>query len=173
MFDLQPVLTGKLLKLRPMQPDDFAPLFAAASDPEIWAQHPSSDRWKQEVFKGYFDSGLASGGALVILDAQTGEIIGSSRFYGFDESASEIEIGWTFLATRYWGGLYNRELKDLMLGHAFKYVDHVLFYVGPHNKRSRRAVEKLGAVLIGERERFGGKHVVYRLSKNALTPSAF
>jgi len=75
MFDLQPVLTGKLLKLRPMQADDFASLFAAAADPEIWAQHPSSDRWKGEVFKGYFDSGLASGGALVILDAQTGEII--------------------------------------------------------------------------------------------------
>lgn len=166
MFELQPTLTGKLIKLRPLQLDDYAALHKAASDPLIWEQHPNSDRYKEEVFRGYFDGAIESGGALVILDAKTGEVIGSSRYYGLNESASEIEIGWTFLTTKYWGGTYNRELKDLMLGHAFRFVDHVLFFVGPNNKRSRKAVEKLGATYVDTRSRFGGESVVYRLSKS-------
>lgn len=166
MFELQPTLTGKLLKLRPLRLEDYPALFKAASDPKIWEQHPNSDRYKEEVFKGYFDSAIESGGALVVLDAATNEIIGSSRYYGLDEKASEIEIGWTFLTTKYWGGTYNRELKKLMMDHAYKYVDHVLFFIGPNNLRSRKAVEKLGAVYVDTRSRFGGESVVYRLSKS-------
>lgn len=171
MFDLQPVLTGQLLKLRPMKTEDFSMLFAAASDPLIWQQHPESDRYKEEKFRKYFDGGIECGGALVILDAKTDEIIGSSRYYGLDVEAREIEIGWTFLAARYWGGEYNRELKQLMLAHAFKYVDSVLFFVGPENKRSRKAVEKLGAALSGTSNRFGGESVIYRLEKADWTAS--
>lgn len=166
MFELQPTLTGDLLKLRPVKPDDFAALYRAASDPLIWEQHPNSDRYKEEIFKGYFDGAIECGGALVILDAGTDEIIGSSRYYGLNEETSEIEIGWTFLTTKYWGGTYNRELKNLMLSHAYKFVDHVLFFVGPNNLRSRKAVEKLGAVYVDTRSRFGGDSVVYRLSKS-------
>lgn len=165
MFELQPHLSGQLLKLRPLRLDDYSSLFAAASDPLIWEQHPNSDRYKEEVFKGYFDGAIESGGALVVLDAATDEVIGSSRYYGLDEAASEIEIGWTFMTTKYWGGTYNRELKKLMLDHAFKYVDHVLFFVGVNNKRSRKAVEKIGGVYIETRSRFGGESAVYRLSK--------
>ncbi len=165
MFELQPTLTGKLIKLRPLQLEDYAALYQAASDPAIWEQHPNSDRYKEDVFKTYFDSAIESGGALVVLDAVTNEVIGSSRYYGLDKKVSEIEIGWTFLTTKYWGGTYNRELKKLMMDHAFKYVDHVLFFVGPNNLRSRKAVEKIGAVYVDTRSRFGGESVVYRLSK--------
>ncbi len=90
MFELQPTLTGKLIKLRPLQLEDFAALHMAASDPLIWEQHPNSDRYKEDVFKGYFDSAIESAGALVVLDALTNEIIGSSRYYGLDNTASEI-----------------------------------------------------------------------------------
>ncbi len=166
MFDLQPTLTGKLLNLRPLRPEDYDALYLAASDPLIWEQHPNSDRYKEDVFKSYFDGAIESGGALVILDAQTNEVIGTSRYYGLYEAATEIEIGWTFLTRKYWGGEYNRELKKLMLDHAFKYVDHVLFFVGPNNQRSRKAVEKLGAIYVDTRSRFGGDSVVYRLSKS-------
>lgn len=169
MFDLQPDLKGELLRLRPLQPQDYAALYRAASDPKIWEQHPNSDRYKEDVFKGYFDGAIECGGALAILDAKTDEIIGSSRYYGLNYESSEIEIGWTFLATKYWGGTYNRELKNLMLAHAFQYVDHVLFFVGPNNLRSRKAVEKLGAVYVDTRSRFGGDSVVYRLSKKDCT----
>jgi RimJ/RimL family protein N-acetyltransferase len=150
-FDLQPVLRGKLLWLRPLRPDDWEALFAVASDPLIWEQHPASDRYKEDVFRAFFQQALDSGGAFVIIDARTDRVIGSSRFHGHDEAKGEIEIGWTFLARDYWGGVHNRELKQLMLRHALGFVARVIFLVGPTNRRSQRALEKIGALRAGSR----------------------
>ena len=165
-FDPQPELEGRLLRLRPLRADDFDALYAAASDPLIWEQHPQRNRHEPEVFGAYFADQLASGGALIVHDAETGEAIGLSRYHGYDPEGSEVEIGWTFLARRCWGGVYNRELKDLMLTHAFRFVDNVVFLVGPENIRSRRAVEKIGAVEIGMRPGADGTpSVAYRLTR--------
>jgi RimJ/RimL family protein N-acetyltransferase len=148
-FDLQPHLTGNLIQLRPLRTEDWNDLFAVASDPLIWKLHPARDRYQEPVFREFFREALASGGAFAILDAQTKAIIGSSRYFGYDQEKSEVEIGWTFIARRYWGGIHNAELKRLMLDHAFQYVDNVVFFVGEHNLRSRRAMEKIGGVLDG------------------------
>lgn len=164
-FDLQPVLQGQLVSLRPLRADDFDALYAVASDPLIWEQHPNRDRYEENVFREFFRQALASGGALVALDAQTGKVIGSSRFNGYDEATREIEIGWTFLARSHWGGTYNAEMKHLMLRHAFQFVDSVLFVIGSENLRSRRAVEKIGGTLIpGRTDPRGGSNLVYRIS---------
>jgi RimJ/RimL family protein N-acetyltransferase len=156
-FDLQPTLKGDLLELRPLRPDDFVALFAVASDPRIWEQHPASDRYREDVFRAFFREALESGGALLALDAKDGRVIGSSRFHGYDAERSEIEIGWTFLARSHWGGTCNGEMKRLMLEHAFRFVDRVVFLIGPHNYRSQRAVEKLGAVPAGSRRDASGR----------------
>ena len=136
-------------------PADWDDLFAVAADPFIWEQHPESDRYKEDVFKVFFREALESRGAFVIID-KSGRIIGSTRFYGYDPEKSEIEIGWTFLARKYWGGRYNRELKQLMLDHAFKFVESVIFYVGENNIRSQKATEKIGAVNDGLVEKVYG-----------------
>lgn len=168
-FDGQPVLSGDLLGLRPLRVDDFEPLFAVASDPLIWEQHPERERFRESVFRAFFQEALDSGGALAVLDRRNGRIIGSSRFHGYDEKARELEIGWTFLAREYWGGRYNGELKRLMLEHAFKWVDRVLFIIGPENRRSQRAVEKIGGVRVGTRvNESGQERVVF-----AITPAMF
>ena len=164
-FDLQPTLTGEQLTLRPLRPEDFHDLYAVASDPLIWEQHPARDRYQREVFATLFQESLDSGGALVAVDARTGTIIGSSRFFGYNEEQSEIEIGWSFLARAYWGGVYNGEMKRLMLEHAFRFVRSVIFLIGPQNIRSQRAVEKIGAVLVGSRLNGAGREsLVYRLA---------
>jgi N-acetyltransferase len=164
-FDLQPTLKGSLLELRPLRASDFAELYAVARDPLIWEQHPANDRWQEDVFKAFFQEALDSGGALIAIDAKGGQVIGSSRFHGYDEQRSEIEIGWTFLARSHWGGAYNREMKELMLRHAFKFVDRVVFLIGPQNLRSQRAVEKIGGVRIGLRRDASGRHsVVYLIT---------
>ncbi|MBC8377253.1 MAG: GNAT family N-acetyltransferase [FCB group bacterium] len=150
-FDLQPVLKGEKLSLRPLWADDYDDLFAVASDPLIWEQHPASTRYTPAVFKTLFQESMDSGGALIVQDAQSQEVIGSSRYYGYDEGRSEVEIGWTFLARSYWGGYYNAEMKRLMLEHAFQFVNNVVFLVGPQNIRSQRAVEKIGGVRGGSR----------------------
>lgn len=145
-FDSQPTLTGKLVVARPVRPTDHAALFAVASDPLIWEQHPEHERYKPAVFDKLFAESLESGGALIVHDAATQAVIGSSRYHGYDEDLSEVEIGWTFLARSYWGGRYNGELKQLMLDHAFRFVESVIFFIGPTNLRSQRALEKIGGV---------------------------
>src|SRR2546430_9531536 len=118
-FDLQPSLKSELIELRPLAPDDWDDLFAVAADPLIWEQHPESDRYKEDVFKVFFREALECGGAFVITDVKTQQIIGSTRFYGYDPEKSEIEIGWTFLAKKYWGRHYNTEFKNFILGPCF------------------------------------------------------
>ncbi|HEV8266693.1 MAG TPA: GNAT family N-acetyltransferase, partial [Thermoanaerobaculia bacterium] len=132
-FELQPVLKGDLLELRPLRPEDFDALYAVAKDPLIWEQHPNNDRWKEDVFREFFRGAMESGGAFLVLDTRNGAVIGSSRYHGLDEEKSEVEIGWTFLARSHWGGVYNGEMKDLMLRHAFRFVRSVVFLVGPRN----------------------------------------
>ncbi len=144
-FDLQPTLRGTLVELRPLAPDDFDALFKAAGDPLIWEQHPETDRYTLTVFRRYFDGAIASGGAFAILDRASWRIIGSSRYCNLKTAEREVEIGWTFLERAYWGGSYNREVKALMLEHAFRFVDRVVFVVGESNIRSQRALEKIGA----------------------------
>jgi N-acetyltransferase len=165
----QPVLKGQLLELRPLRPEDFDDLFAVASDPLIWEQHPHNTRYQEEVFRKFFQDALASGGALIAVDSKTGHVIGSSRYDGYSKEKSQVEIGWTFLARSHWGGVYNGEMKQLMLEHAFKFVDYVIFVIGIQNFRSQKAVEKLGAVRVGNTVDGGGADCfIYRLPK--LTP---
>ena len=97
------------------------------------------------MFQRFFDSAIESKGAFAIVDRKTAEIIGSSRYYKYNPIENAVTIGFTFLARAYWGGVYNGELKQLMLDHAFQFVDHVLFEVGAGNMRSRGALEKIGA----------------------------
>lgn len=164
-FDLQPTLQGELLDLRPLRAEDFDSLFAVASDPLIWEQHPANDRYKPEVFRAFFDEGLASGGALIATDKKDGRVIGSSRFHGYNPEQSEVEIGWTFLARKYWGGVFNGEMKQLMISHAFKFVNRVVFLIGEENRRSQKAVEKIGAVRLGVRiDGLGRERVAFQIS---------
>jgi RimJ/RimL family protein N-acetyltransferase len=150
--NLQPVLKGSSIEVRPLRLEDFDALFAAASDPLIWEQHPEPDRYKREVFQRFFDSAIESKGAFVVIDARSGRIIGSSRYYHHDPIRREIAIGYTFLERPFWGGAYNRELKSLMLDHAFGFVDRVLFEVGEKNLRSQTALLKIGARFLTKKE---------------------
>lgn len=170
MTDRQPHLTGELIELRPATPGNFAALFAVASDPLIWEVHPAHDRWQEPVFRRFFDDGMASGGMLVAIDRATGDVIGSSRYDFGRAEPGEIEIGWTFLARSHWGGRYNAEMKALMLDHAFRTVERVIFLVGDTNLRSRRAVEKIGAYLTPREHHaeMAGQpvvHVVYAIDR--------
>jgi RimJ/RimL family protein N-acetyltransferase len=153
MLDRQPVLEGQRLHLRPLVPEDWEALFAVAADPLIWQQHPAHDRWREQVFRAFFDDALANKGALVAIDRGTGAVIGSSRFQGLSEAdGGSVEIGWTFLAHSHWGGTFNHEMKRLMLAHALASVAECRFLVGETNTRSRTALERIGARLTDRRE---------------------
>ncbi|MEQ1686986.1 MAG: GNAT family N-acetyltransferase [Sphingopyxis sp.] len=168
--DFQPTLIGETVILRPTMAEDWAEMFAVASDPLIWELHPAHDRWREDVFRRFFDDALACGGGLTICDKQSGAIIGASRYSTGWSGEGEVEIGWTFLARERWGGVTNREVKSLMIGHAHRWFGTCLFMVGENNLRSRRAMEKIGGVLRDDRRShdMAGSpvsHVVYAIAR--------
>ena len=137
--------------VRPLRAGDFDELYLVAADPLLWEQHPETERWREDVFRAYFADHLASGGAFAIVERASGKLIGATRYDNHDPEASEVEIGWTFLARPFWGGIHNADVKRVMLEHAFQSVGTVVFLVDANNLRSRRAVEKIGAVECGTR----------------------
>lgn len=161
----QPLLSGKLIQLRPLEEKDWDELFACAADPKIWEQHPASDRYQQAVFRKFFSDALLAKGAFVVVDSARNVIIGSSRYYDHFPEKKCISIGYTFLACAYWGGKFNRELKQLMLEHAFNFVDTVHFEIGANNLRSQRAIVKIGAQLTGSNIRENDRHLLYSIDK--------
>lgn len=172
-FNFQPTLQNKIIKAVPLKESDFEILYKVASDPLIWEQHPNKDRYKREVFQTFFKGAMESGGAFLVLDAQTNEAIGSSRFYDYDEKEKSILIGYTFFARSHWGSNYNPALKRLMLNHAFQFVDSVLFHIGANNIRSQKAIERLGAKKVAEQEveyygEPGKLNFVYEIRKGGL-----
>jgi len=168
--DFQTTLTGPTVIVRPVTSADWAELFAAGSDPEIWKVHPRSNRYTEPAFRQYFDSGLAGKMAFVFVDRSTNGLIGSSRYYGYDTKLGEVEIGWTFITRSHWGGKTNREVKRLMLDHAFRFVDTVIFWVGEENWRSQGAMTKIGGVKrdgLFVRELSGATpHFIFEIGKN-------
>jgi len=173
-MDRQPVLEGERLLLRPLTKADWGALYAVASDRELWAVHPSHDRWQEPVFRAFFEDALAHGGAVAIVDKASGAVIGSSRFQGHDPAGEgEVEIGWSFLARSYWGSGYNAEFKRLMLEHAFRFVGRVTFRVGADNVISRKAMANIGGRLtdvtwVEERAGRPVEHVLFEITRESF-----
>lgn len=169
-FSTQPTLESENYKLIPLKETDFERIFTVASDPKIWEQHPNPDRYKRDVFENFFKGAIESKGAFLVLNKNSNEVLGCTRFYGYDAQNRSILIGYTFYGTNSWGKNVNAEIKKQMLDYIFQYVDKVIFHVGKDNIRSLKAMNKLGAENIGEEEvaYFGEKpktNIVYEIRK--------
>lgn len=169
-MNLQPTLSDNLVTLKPLQKEDFENLYKVASDKLLWEQHPNSDRYKKDVFENFFQKAIESKGAFTIFDSKNMEVIGSTRFYNYDENNKTIVIGYTFIDRNFWGSAYNSIVKKMMIDYAFQFVDSIEFHVGETNFRSQKAVEKLGALKIGEinNDTSSGKNWIYELKSKTL-----
>ncbi len=152
MIDLQPGLADDLVVAIPLKEKHFETLYEAAADPLIWEQHPNKNRWQRAVFENYFRGAMESGGALIVSDAATNEIIGCSRFYDYEAANKSVYIGYTFFIRSHWGTGHNYALKKLMLDHIFQLVDKVHFAIGAYNRRSQLSLERFGAIKTHEEE---------------------
>ncbi|MGG9962763.1 GNAT family N-acetyltransferase [Ferruginibacter sp. SUN106] len=151
-INFQPFLKDALVIAMPLQTNDFEVLYNAASDPLIWEQHPNKNRYQRAEFENYFKGAIESGGAFIVKDAVTNEVIGSSRFSDYDAATNTVAIGYTFFIRSHWGTGHNYALKKLMLQYIFQFVDTVNFYIGAVNKRSQTSLERFGAIKTGEKE---------------------
>ena len=170
-INTQPTLENKKVILYPLREKDFHVLYTVASDPKIWEQHPNKDRYKKEVFRTFFDGAMQSKGAFKIVDKATGNTIGSTRIYDYNEQEDSIFIGYTFYAVAYWGKGINGLVKATMLDYIFQFVSKVHFHIGANNIRSQIAIIRLGAEKIAEQEvtYFGEAprlNFVYEISKD-------
>ncbi len=148
---LQPThLKDSIVWLEPLKQAHFEELYLVASDPLIWEQHPNPDRYKLDAFTNYFKGAIASGGAFIIRDAISGAALGSTRYCEYNAAQKEIQIGYTFFSRSCWGKSINKAVKNLMLNHAFNFVDTVVFYVGANNIRSQKAMERISGIKIRE-----------------------
>lgn len=168
------MINGEFIRLRPLKASDWDDFYSSGADPEVWALNPQKDRYKKEEMLVFFHEALISEGAFAIVDSESGKAVGSTRFYDFQPIEKRICIGYTFIARKYWGGPVNRELKFLLLRHAFDFVNTVHFEIGEINLRSRMAIEKIGAELVrirnGSEDPFsvmldGYPHVIYSIDK--------
>jgi len=171
-FDLQyKKLQNELIRLTPLQETNFEELYAVASDPLVWEQHPNKLRYQRDVFQNYFEGAMLSKGAFIIRDNKTNEVVGCSRYYDYDEIESSVLIGYTFIGIKFWGKDYNKALKKLMLDYAFQFVNKVYFHIGAFNYRSQKAIEKIGATKVDEFEvEYYGEtsklNFIYLITKN-------
>lgn len=151
-MNLNPILQDDLIIAKPLREEDFEKLYAVASDPAVWDQHPNKERYQRAVFQNFFKGAMDSKGAFIVLDKLLNKPIGSSRFYELDENNKSVLIGYTFFGRDYWGKQYNHRLKTLMLDYAFQFVNKVIFHIGATNFRSQKSIEKLGAKKVAEAE---------------------
>lgn len=151
-LNIQPTLENESIVLYPLAEKDLTAVYAVASDPEIWVQHPNKDRWKNEVFQNFFEGAMQSGGAFRIVDKVTALTIGCTRFYDINEEENSIFIGYTFYGRSCWGKGINMTVKAMMLDYIFQFVDRVYFHIGALNIRSQIAISRLGAVKVDELE---------------------
>lgn len=173
-INIQPILENDSIILYPLREEDFNALYNVASDPKIWEQHPNKDRWKKEVFETFFEGALLSKGAFKIVDKATGNVIGSTRYYDYNNEDQSILIGYTFYAASSWGTGINKSVKAVMLNYIFQFVSKVYFHIGANNIRSQIAIGRIGAEKVAEQEvtYFGEAsklNYVYEISKEKWT----
>jgi len=140
-------LTGPSVRLEPLQPAHRDALRAACdADPDIWDIYPYS------LLGAHFDAwwDKVSGNRLVLVAIHDGRVVGMSSFYDTDDAKNSTAIGGTYFTPAVRGTGVNREVKRLMLAAAFGAdARRVEFHIDAINGRSRRAVEKIGAVFEG------------------------
>ena len=147
-MDIKDKLENKNFILKLLNNNDFDLLYNIGKNKKILEQHPENDRWKKEKFNIFFNKGIENKfGLYGIYDKSKNTIIGSTRYYSYSKKKKSIKIGFTFLTPEYWSSDTNLQIKTLMLGYAFKYVENIYFDIGKNNIRSRKAIEKIGATL--------------------------
>jgi len=87
----------------------------------------------------------------IIYDKQKQAFAGSTRFGLINHKNKVLHIGWTWLGKAFQGTGLNKNVKFLMLNHAFEVMqfEKVEFSIDERNIKSRKAVEKIGGTLEG------------------------
>lgn len=148
-------LENKVVKLKPLELSDLQEILETGSYPEIWS-HMSTTIEKKEDVNNFVENALRAKDEktefpFVIVDKQSGDIIGSTRFMDIDDKHQRLEIGYTWLTPAYWRTAINTNCKYLLLQHCFEHLhlQRVQIKTDHDNIRSQKAIERIGATKEG------------------------
>ena len=149
------ILKGEIVDLLPLEKKHFEELFLAASDKKLWELIPTNcSNW--ETFETAYNAALTerSNGKqypFVIYHKESKKLIGSTRFFEIFQKDKKLEIGWTWIITKYWATEINLECKLLLLTYCFEVLNtrRVQLKTDENNLRSRKAIEKIGGQFEG------------------------
>jgi RimJ/RimL family protein N-acetyltransferase len=153
---LEPLtLHGSIVRLEPLSLDHIPPLAEVALDPAIWQWTIARPTTEAEL-RAWAETAIAArdeGTELpfATIDLASGRPIGSSRYLNVVLAHRRVEIGWTWVAPPFQRTGANREMKLLMLGHAFDTLGcrRVEFKTDSLNEKSRTALLGIGAQFEG------------------------
>ena len=112
MIEFKINLENDIVSLIQTQEKHFEELYIVGNNPVIWEQHLDSDRWKLDNFRKYIDGGLNNKeGSYTIIDKKINEVIGTTRYYSFNQEELSVKIGYTFISNKYWGTEMNYQIK--------------------------------------------------------------
>ncbi len=149
---IEPItLPGRHVILEPLSMDHCDALRAAAADGELWRLWytfiPSPDNTEDYVRQALEARENAGAMPFVVKQAETGDVIGCTRYFAVDEVHRRLEIGYTWYARRVQRSAINTEAKLLLLTHAFERLQAIAVEFRTHwfNQASRAAIARLGA----------------------------
>lgn len=157
MMHIEPLtLTGKHVRLEPLQLSHAAALLRAGHDPDIWTFMSFNASASAEAMEAWIIEALSlqqAGTCLpfVVIDQRNGHVVGSTRYLDIVAKNYGLEIGWTWLAPEVRRTVVNTECKYLLLRHAFEDLQaiRVQLKTDSRNVRSQRAIERIGGIKEG------------------------
>lgn len=155
MQPLSPIsLETEKVCLRPLASHDFDDFLAQGQDQNLWHWLLDNYCLNGKKLTNWFN--LATYHPmkqlpLVIIDKASGEFAGSTRLFNLDFNNHKMEIGHTFVISKYQRSYVNSHAKFLLLEHAFETLGAQRVELRTHelNTRSRNAIARLGASFEG------------------------
>jgi len=147
-----PKLSGRHVRLLPLEMAHADALRSAAADGELWALRytsvpgPLAGEAEAYVETARMQRDAGTAVPFAVFDT-SGVLVGSTRFYEIDRSVPRVKLGYTWYAARAQRTGLNTEAKLLLLGHAFEQwrCESVTLETSHENLRSQAAILRLGA----------------------------
>lgn len=165
-FTVSPVtLLGKGVRLEPLAPHHAEGLYAIGQEDQDWLYMPRGPLTSLEDTRQWISEAAEWAQAqqhisFAIIDTETGQVAGSSRYLSIRPEHRGLEIGYTWLGRAFQRSHINSAAKLCLLGHAFDTLQalRVELKCDSRNERSQAAIARLGAT----REGLFRKHMVVR-----------
>ncbi len=149
------ILENDRVRLSPLRSKDLVHLMDIAREKDLVQYSPSTIH-TEAALHAYIDSAIKLENSnlaipFTVYDKKKSGFAGSTRFMNIDWKNKNLEIGSTWIGKEFQGTGLNHQMKHLMINHAFDVMkfERISFRIDERNIRSRKAVEKIGAILEG------------------------